>query len=241
MPDRYNEQNQPGVGKSNMKNYNGYCRAIIDKGNKLNYFPGYVGSFPVKAIKDSGANVILVDSKLVLQHEYTGENGGVKAFNGIVVPTKIARVFIKTPYITGKVLVHVVENAEIQLIIGNVKKVKRCYRCGGHTHLQKQCRIDLGGGRHGNNYRRSNKIDFCDRRSYNKSNGNDFRNHVYDSKSRKYISRNYAGMKKNVNTRYEVKDNSTFYNANRRNFGYKSDSLDWRKDTIQGRNDIFLS
>ncbi|XP_055890641.1 uncharacterized protein LOC129927202 [Biomphalaria glabrata] len=92
----------------------------------LEIFQTFVGNKAAKTIRDTRSTIIGVNKNLVEDHEYTGESRKCVMFNGNIVQLPIAKVSIDTPYVKGTVEACVVDQGEIDLIIGNINGVKIC-------------------------------------------------------------------------------------------------------------------
>ena len=130
-----NNNNNRSQGYTQQRDHNSrfnqnrnHCGAVLSRSKGIKFFPGYVGLIPVFAVRDTGASVIAINSKYVQSNQYTGEVADCTSFDGRVIKLRLAYIDIRTPYITGRVLAHVINDAPIDLIIGNVESVKECTR-----------------------------------------------------------------------------------------------------------------
>ncbi|XP_055874549.1 uncharacterized protein LOC129924313 [Biomphalaria glabrata] len=99
---------------------------IVTKSKGLEYYPGLVGNQKVEVIRDTGSTSVVVHSKFVKTHQYTGKYVAATAFNGTVSNLPIAEINITTPFYSGDVEALVTDNLPVNLLIGNIKGVRDC-------------------------------------------------------------------------------------------------------------------
>ena len=89
---------------ANQKQGRDHCGAVLSRSEGVKFFPAFVGSFPVQAIRDTGSSVIGVHGKYVQPNQYTGDMAKCTSFDGRVIALRLAYIDIRTPYITGSCL-----------------------------------------------------------------------------------------------------------------------------------------
>ena len=79
---------------ANQKQGRGHCGAVLSRSEGVKFFPAFVGSFPVQAIRDTGSSVIGVHGKYVQPNQYTGDMAKCTSFDGRVITLRLAYINI---------------------------------------------------------------------------------------------------------------------------------------------------
>ena len=101
-----------------------FATALIDRSDTLQVYKGFVGSTPVRVLRDSGCTGAIVREDLVKEEQLTGKYSYGVAYDSTVKKHPLAVISVDTPLITGEIEVLVVQNPVVDLIIGNISGLR---------------------------------------------------------------------------------------------------------------------
>ena len=93
--------------------------------NKLFVQEGLVNKKKVKVLRDTGCTTAAVNMRLVLDHQFIGEETSCTLIDGTQRRFPLARIHVDTPYYTGKVEAMVMNEPMYELILGNLTAVRK--------------------------------------------------------------------------------------------------------------------
>src|SRR5678815_5518305 len=82
---------------------------------------GTVNGYQVKALRDTGCNVVVVREKFVPKRCYVGDNMKIRLLDGTVIEAPLVNIDVDTPYYVGRTTAAVLPEVVYDLVIGNVK------------------------------------------------------------------------------------------------------------------------
>ena len=101
--------------------------ALTDQTRKNRMMPvkkGYVGSFEVNVLRDTGCSTAVIKQDFVSQDQYTGDSTYLITIDSSVKKVPVVKVYVNTPYYTGWLKAACLKDAIYDLIIGNIPNAR---------------------------------------------------------------------------------------------------------------------
>ncbi|XP_055880846.1 uncharacterized protein LOC129925304 [Biomphalaria glabrata] len=123
-----NNRNKENRSKSREQQPRGVDRVYFVKGNSdsFTFYPGFINKRPVRAVRDSGCNTIVIRSNFIEPQDYRGYQRKVEFADGSIKEFEAVRVFIETPFYTGYCEGVAMPEMRQDMLIGNIPGVKEC-------------------------------------------------------------------------------------------------------------------
>uniref|UniRef100_A0A2C9LFL8 Uncharacterized protein n=1 Tax=Biomphalaria glabrata TaxID=6526 RepID=A0A2C9LFL8_BIOGL len=101
---------------------------VRENKNNFAFYPAFINNVPIKAIRDSGCNTLVVRADLIEAQYYRGYTRKVELADGSIKEFKVFKVFIETPFYTGHCEGVAMPNMRHDMLIGNLTGLKECSR-----------------------------------------------------------------------------------------------------------------
>ncbi|KAH3717167.1 hypothetical protein DPMN_059947 [Dreissena polymorpha] len=102
---------------------------------------GWVNGKQIRVLRDTGCSSVVVKRSLVPNHSFTGKVQNCVLLDGTVRQFPTAKVFVETPYFTGKVIAMCVESPVYDLILGNIDGIRNI-AIGEYATISEEKKVD---------------------------------------------------------------------------------------------------